>query len=47
MHRRLHDLFARDGWEIVNYYEPDGVHETALGTFTNSDGLLTMRNPAL
>jgi hypothetical protein len=46
-HEMLHDLFARDSWEIVFSFEPDGVHQTALGTFTNRDGVLTVRNPTL
>ena len=28
----LHDLFAREGWDIVFSYEPQTVHETVLGT---------------
>jgi hypothetical protein len=46
-HRILHDLFARDSWEIVFSFKPDGVHRTALGTFTNNDGVLTVSNPTL
>jgi hypothetical protein len=45
VHQRLHELFSSEGWEIVFSYEPDGVHETALGTFKNTDGVLTVRNP--
>lgn len=46
-HLMLHDLFAREGWEIVFSYEPETVHETVLGTFRTEDGVLTVRNPHL
>jgi hypothetical protein len=47
VHWKLHDLFARDGWEIVFNYEPESLHETVLGTFHTQDGVLTARNPGL
>ena len=46
-HAMLHALFARNGWQIVFSYEPGTTHNTALGTFKTSDGLLTVRNPDL
>ena len=46
-HRTLHNLFARDGWDVVFCYEPNCMHETALGTFKANDGVLTVRNPGL
>jgi hypothetical protein len=45
VHWTLHDLFAREAWNIVFNYEPDCVHETVLGTFRTDDGVLTVRNP--
>jgi hypothetical protein len=45
VHETLHDLFARDEWNIIFNYEPDCVHETMLGTFRTNDGILTVRNP--
>jgi hypothetical protein len=46
-HWTLHDLFAREGWDIVFSYEPQTVHETVLGTFRTEDGVLTVRNAGL
>jgi hypothetical protein len=46
-HWMLHDLFAGNGWDIVFSYEPDATHQTALGTFTTTDGILTVHNPNL
>jgi hypothetical protein len=46
-HATLHELFEREGWQIVFSYEPQSVHETALGTFSTQDGVLTVRNPGL
>jgi len=45
VHIALHDLFAKDGWEIVFSFEPNATHESALGTFSTNDGVLTVRNP--
>ena len=47
MHASLHDLFARDGWEIVFSYEPETEHHTTLGSFKTGDGVLTVVNPDL
>jgi hypothetical protein len=47
VHWSLHELFARDGWEVVFNYEPETVHHTILGTFQTADGLLTFKNPIL
>jgi len=46
-HWTLHDLFAREGWDIVFSYEPQTVHETVLGSFRTEDGVLTVRNAGL
>jgi FkbM family methyltransferase len=46
-HGALHTMFAEKGWEIVFSFEPDGTHESALGTFKTGDGVLTVRNPGL
>jgi hypothetical protein len=47
VHRTLHDMFSREGWQVVFSYEPESVHETVLGTFRTQDGVLTLRNPGL
>lgn len=47
IHRRLHDLFEKSGWEMVFSYEPDSRHESELGNFETNDGILTVRNPDL
>ena len=47
VHRVLHDMFKRQGWEMVFSYEPNAEHDSALGQFTTNDGLLTVRNPDL
>jgi hypothetical protein len=47
VHWALHDLFKQDGWEMVFSYEPNAVHESALGQFKTNDGVLTVRNPKL
>jgi hypothetical protein len=47
VHWTLHDLFAREAWDIVFNYEPNRLHETALGAFKADDGVLTVRNPDL
>ncbi len=47
VHRSLHRMFDRQGWEIVFSYEPERTYREALGRFTTQDGVLTMRNPAL
>ncbi len=44
VHRELHDLFAKNGWEIIFSYEPNGSYSSALGSFTTNDGVLTVRN---
>jgi len=47
VHRTLHQLFERGGWEIVFSYEPNATHSSALGNFVTNDGVLTVRNPSL
>src|ERR1051325_2171468 len=47
VHAMLHKLFAERGWEIVFSYLPESVHECPLGTFITTDGILTVRNPAV
>ena len=46
-HASLHHLFAHAGWEIVFSYEPSSAHDSELGRFKTSDGILTLRNPDL
>jgi FkbM family methyltransferase len=45
VHCALHDLFAREGWDIVFSYEPNRVYETGLGMLKTNDGVLTVTNP--
>jgi hypothetical protein len=47
VHKTLHALFRDGGWEIVFSYEPNATHDSALGSFTTNDGILTVRNPNL
>lgn len=47
VHWTLHDLFAKNGWEIIFSFKPNAKHETALGNFATNDGVLTVRNPDL
>ena len=44
-HQLLLQMFIDDGWEVVFNYAPESVHETALGTFSTNDGILSVRNP--
>jgi hypothetical protein len=45
VHESLLRMFIDRGWDIVFSYEPESVHETALGTFSTNDGVLSVRNP--
>jgi hypothetical protein len=45
VHRSLHELFEKSGWEIVFSYEPSTQYPYALGSFVTKDGVLTVRNP--
>jgi hypothetical protein len=47
VHWTLHELFKQHEWEMVFSYEPNAVHESALGQFKTNDGILTVRNPKL
>jgi FkbM family methyltransferase len=47
VHESLLQLFADDGWNIVFNFAPNTTHETAIGTFTLNDGVLTVTNPDL
>jgi hypothetical protein len=47
VHHTLHQLFERNGWQIVFNFEPNGHHETILGAFDTKDGVLTALNPDL
>jgi hypothetical protein len=47
VHQQLLDMFIEDGWDIVFAFEPDSVHETAIGSFSTNDGILTVRNPSV
>ena len=45
VHQSLHDLFVQHGWNVVFSFAPNATHETAIGTFTLNDGVLTVTNP--
>jgi hypothetical protein len=45
VHESLLRMFIEDGWDIVFSYEPESVHETAIGAFSTNDGVLSVRNP--
>jgi hypothetical protein len=47
VHWSLHDLFTKNGWEIVFSFEPNARHKTTLGNFETNDGVLTVVNPEL
>jgi hypothetical protein len=47
VHQALLQMFVEDGWEIIFAFEPDSVHETALGSFATNDGILSVRNPGV
>ena len=47
VHWTLHKLFEKNGWEMLFSYEPNSVHQSALGQFITNDGILTVRNPHL
>lgn len=47
VHWTLHNLFEESGWETVFSYEPNAVHQSALGSFETNDGILTVLNPTL
>ena len=44
VHAELLRLFEADDWEIVFNFKPDSHHQTELGSFSTSDGVLTVRN---
>lgn len=47
VHAELLRLFEADDWEIVFNFKPDSHHRTELGSFSTSDGILTVRNRSL
>lgn len=47
VHNTLLKLFQKDGWDVVFNYAPNATYETALGSFSTNDGVLTVRNPNL
>jgi hypothetical protein len=47
VHWSLHEMFVKNGWEIVFSFEPNMEHKTAIGKFSTNDGILTVRNPLL
>jgi hypothetical protein len=47
VHWSLHEMFEKDGWQMVFSFEPNATFNTALGTFSTNDGILTVRNPLL
>jgi hypothetical protein len=46
-HLALHRLFEQKGWTILFSFAPNSRHESALGSFTLNDGVLTVTNPDL
>ena len=47
VHRELHGLFDRDGWEMTFSYEPNSEFGSELGSFATNDGILSAVNPTL
>ena len=47
LHQAIHDLFARDGWEVVFSYPCGGKFDSDLGPFLTNDGIFTAINPRL
>jgi hypothetical protein len=47
VHRSLSQLFAHEGWDMLFNYSPHRSYNTALGSFSTNDGVLTVRNPKL
>src|SRR5262249_49280018 len=47
VHWALHQLFAKQGWDITFSYEPNAKHTSELGVFETNDGVLTVLNPGL
>ena len=47
IHWSLHQMFEKQGWEIVFSYKPGSAYREALGNFATNDGVLTVRNPEL
>jgi len=47
VHQALHELFEKQGWEIIFAYAPNGKYSSDLGMFETNDGVLTVRNPDL
>jgi hypothetical protein len=45
VHTTLHKLFVDNGWSIVFSFEPNALHESALGRFELNDGVITVMNP--
>ncbi len=47
VHETLRRLFEKNDWEIVFDFSPNETHETALGSFSTNDGVLTVHNTDL
>ena len=46
-HWSLHELFAKNGWNIVFSFEPNSRNASPFGEFELNDGILTVSNPSL
>jgi hypothetical protein len=47
VHRALHRMFAKAGWDVVFNYKPNSTNTSPWGRFRINDGILTVRNPDL
>lgn len=47
VHRSLHRMFAKAGWDVVFNYKPNAIHQSPWGRFRVNDGILTLQNPDL
>jgi hypothetical protein len=47
VHAALRGLFEKEGWEIVFDFAPNSKFDSALGSFSTNDGVLTVRNHGL
>ena len=47
VHKELHKMFEKDGWQIEFSFEPNSINHTQYGKFTLNDGVLTLVNNQL
>jgi len=45
VHRSLHRMFAKAGWDVVFNYKPNATHQSPWGRIRINDGVLTVQNP--